>query len=188
MPSRPSSRPRQPPQRTLLDYFPRPPPLLPTTRPPPTTQPPPPLPLRIPPPLPPRPQRSRPRPQPQPSPLHQQTIPDASNHGSTSPIHWGDPLVLPIDEGTTTRFYYQNVNGLKVRDAGSDIKLSSHHLWEREAAVIGLSETNIEWKQSWATNLVFQIFRRQRNHLKWCRSTSAARFWHLHSCHRLTRH
>jgi exonuclease III len=84
--------------------------------------------------------------------------------------------VLPIDEGTTTRFYYQNVNGLKLRDDGSDIKLSSHHLWERQAAVIGLSETNIEWKQSWATNLVFQIFRRQWNHLKWCRSTSAEKF------------
>jgi hypothetical protein len=84
--------------------------------------------------------------------------------------------VLPIEEETTTRFYYQNVNGLKLRDAGSDIKLSSHHLWERQASVIGLSETNIEWKQSWATNLVFQIFRRQWNHLKWCHSTSETPF------------
>jgi hypothetical protein len=84
--------------------------------------------------------------------------------------------VLPIEEETTTRFYYQNVNGLKLRDAGSDIKLSSHHLWERQASVIGFSETNVEWKQSWATNLIFQIFRRQWNHLKWCHSTSETKF------------
>ncbi len=160
-----------PPQRTRLDYFPRPPrrsPSVAPSAPPPRTQPPRTQPPRVQPP--------RTQPPPQPPQLNQQTIPDATNQDPRSPIHWGDPLVLPIEEETTTRFYYQNVNGLKLRDAGSDIKLSSHHLWERKASVIGFSETNVEWKQSWATNLVFQIFRRQWNHLKWCHSTSETKF------------
>jgi hypothetical protein len=184
MPKRPSSRSYLPPQRTLLDYFPIPPRPVPLpssapTVPPPRKQPPKTNPPRTNPPrtYPPRTNTpTRTRLLPPPPQLHQQTIPDGSNQSSVSPIHWGDPLVLPIEEETTTRFYYQNVNGLKLRDAGSDIKLSSHHLWERQASVIGFSETNVEWKQSWATNLIFQIFRRQWNHLKWCHSTSETKF------------
>jgi hypothetical protein len=56
------------------------------------------------------------------------------------------------------------------------IKLSSHYLWEFQASVFGFSETNVDRKQSWATNLLFQIFRRQWDHSKWCHRTSAIKF------------
>jgi hypothetical protein len=65
---------------------------------------------------------------------------------------------------------------LKIHNDGSDIKLSTQYLWERQAPVIGFSETNLEWKHSWSTNLVFQIFRRQWNHVKWCHSSSETKF------------
>ena len=172
MPPRRPSRPSNPRQRTLLDYFPLPPPppVPPSRRPPPSQS----LKRTRQPTRPPSTRPTRPQPPPPPPPqFHQQTIPEETT--SNSP-HWGDPLTLPIDETATTRFYYQNVNGLKVLHDGSDIKLSTHHLWERQCSIIGFSETNIEWQHSWATNLIFQIFRRQWNHLKWCHSTSESKF------------
>jgi exonuclease III len=85
---------------------------------------------------------------------------------------WGDTLQIPIDETNIIRFYYQNVNGLKLHNECADVNISCQHLYERQATVIGLSETKVEWKHHLATNSVYRALGQTWSHLKWSKSTS----------------
>jgi hypothetical protein len=92
----------------------------------------------------------------------------AKSRDETFPFLWCGYLQSPHLQGFLSRCHpsrFHNHNAI----IGRTRSVSLWHgrtdgdtiLWIDMASVIGFSETNLGWKHSWATNLVFQIFRRQ---------------------------
>ena len=78
-------------------------------------------------------------------------------------LPWGDPIKRKDPD--STRFYFQNVNGIKSWDKCIDASEIGFYTEVNQVDVLGLAETNLDWQS-------YQVHNQCRQHL--------ASFWQQH--------
>jgi hypothetical protein len=86
---------------------------------------------------------------------------------------WGDMLMLPV---ATTRIILQNINGIRQQGEFADAHTISEYATTAQATIVGITETNVDWKYRGTRAACRKIFQKYWQRVNIATSSSDHQF------------